>query len=213
MPGAHFEDAARLLEQARPAAGEAVAALSVVRGQLAIGGGDGRSPQLLLSAGDLSTIAAQLRDAAAPADAFADMRRSARGVLDHLQAALTALRAADETAAGTALAAGDAALAEVRRWPGKLVTLPLWISAADRLLDALHEVLEARRVRDPSREAEALAAYRAATEDATRADRALAIALAEGGGGVSQVPLSRLADALSKIEAARDSLALVGRTQ
>jgi hypothetical protein len=205
-PGAHFRAAAGRLEASEPAAGHVAVALDALRGELAI---DGRrdAPVLRLAASDLGSIALQLRGTASPADAFAEMRLGTRRVLDELQAALVALGGGDLAAATTALDGADDALARVRAWPGKLATLPLWIATADRLLAALHDVADARAAGDAAGEARALAAYRAATADAAQADRALAIALAEGGGGISEAPMARLADALAKVEAASAAVA------
>ena len=180
--------------------------MASLRGELAI---DGRRdpPELRFAAADLGSIATQLRGTLAPADAFAEMRRSTRATLDQLQAALVALRGNDLAAARSALDSADDAMAVVRAWPGKIATLPLWITTADRLLAALHDVADARATGDAAAEARALAAYRAAIDDATQADRALAIALAEGGGGILQAPMARLADALAKVQAASAAVA------
>ncbi len=205
-PGTHIRAAADRLEASEPAADRVAAALASLRGELAI---DGRRdpPELRLTAADLSSISAQLRAAAAPADAFAEMRMSTHAVLTQLGAALVALGRNDLAAATASLDGADSALAVVRAWPGKLATLPLWITTAGKLLAALHDVADARATGDAVAEARSFAAYRAATDDATQADRALAIALAEGGGGISQVPMARLADALAKVQAASAAVA------
>jgi hypothetical protein len=205
-PGAHLRAAADRLAASEPTADRVTVALAALRGELAIVARRD-PPELRLAASDLGSIALQLRGAATPADAFAEMRLSTRRVLDELQAALIALRDKELTTATTALAGADDALAVVRAWPGRLATLPLWITTVDRLLAALHDVADARAAGDAAGEASALAAYRAAAADAAQADRALAIALAEGGGGISEVPMARLADALAKVEAASAAVA------
>lgn len=207
-PGPMLEVAAARLEEGQPAADRAQAALSALRGQLAIGGSVD-APRLLASSDDLASIAAQLRDSASSADGFARMRLATRQVLGGLQAVLVGLRANDLHAAGLGIAAARTALDEVRAWPGRLVTLPVWIATASALLDALTGVVDARRDGDATREAQALDAYRRASDEAARADRALAIAIAEGGGAVSQAPLARLADLLAKIDATRASVSAV----
>jgi hypothetical protein len=205
-PGSEIRGAADLLEASEPTAGRVTSAMAALRGELAI---DGRRdpPVLWLGASDIGSIAAQLRGTVAPADAFARMRLATRSVLDQLQAALLALQGNDLAAATSALERADDALAAVRAWPGTLATLPLWITTADRLLAALGDVAGARARGDAAGESRALAAYRAATDDATQADRALALAIAEGGGSVLEGPKARLADALAKVQAASAAVA------
>jgi hypothetical protein len=135
------------------------------------------------------------------------MRLATRQVLEQLQAALVGLRAKDLEAVDSAIAASRAALDDVHAWPGRLATLPVWIDTAGALLDALSDVAVARRAGDAPAESRALDAYRRASDEATQADRALAIAIAEGGGAVAQAPLARLADLLAKIDATRASVA------
>lgn len=201
-PGPLLEAAAQRLDDGRPTVDRTQAALAALRGQLAIGGVED-GPRLLVSDDDLASIGAQLRGAADAADAFASMRLATGQVLDSLSAVLVALRGGDPGDADAALADGRSALDRVRAWPGQLATLPIWMKTADGLLDALGAVAAARHDGDRQREARALAAYQAASADAAQADRALAIAIAEGGGAVAQAPLSRLADLLAKIDAAR----------
>ncbi len=205
-PGAYFGAAAVRLEEAGQRVTDANGALAGVRGLLAIGGDPG-APLAVASAAELASISAQLQATAQPADAFAAMRRSSREVLNALQASLAALRGDDLATAQVGLDRAATELDAVRGWPGQLATLPLWTTTVGKLLDALVEVVDARRAGDATREKAALAAYRAATKDAAQADRALAIALAEGGGGISQVPLSRLAAAVANVEAARGAVA------
>jgi hypothetical protein len=205
-PGPILEAAAARLEDGGPLTSRAQAALGSLRGQLAIGG-NVDAPALLTSSDDLVSIAAQLRDSASSADAFARMRLATRQVLEQLQAALVGLRAKDLQAVDSAVAASRAALDEVRAWPGRLATLPVWIDTAGALLDALSDVAVARRAGDAPAESRALDAYRRASDEATQADRALAIAIAEGGGALAQAPLARLADLLAKIDATRGSVA------
>ncbi|HET8570907.1 MAG TPA: hypothetical protein VFN14_03380 [Candidatus Limnocylindria bacterium] len=207
-PGPMLEVAAARLEDGQPAVDRAQAELGALRGQLAIGGSVD-APRLLASSDDLASIAAQLRDSASSADGFARMRLATRQVLGGLQAVLVGLRANDLDAAGRGIAAARTALDEVRAWPGRLATLPVWIATADALLDALTGVVDARRDGDATREAQALDAYRRASDGAAQADRALAIAIAEGGGAISQAPLARLADLLAKIDATRASVSAV----
>lgn len=204
-PAAHFEAAGARLEDGRGTAQAAADALSRLDAVLAVRGD--RQPPLALSADDLSSIAAQLRDTAVPADGFADMRMATRAFLDDLRASLIALRSRQAAVALPALQRAAADLAGVRAWPGRLATLPIWMQTGDDLLRALRDVAAAQQAGDASREKQALATYAAVTHDATRADRALAIALAEGGASVSGTPLARLADALSKLDGARASVA------
>lgn len=204
-PSASFQAAAERLEVAAPLADDAARRLARVAGMLAIGG-EHDAPQLFLAGPDLASISAQLRATGDAADAFADMRHASRSVLDQLRGALAAITRDDRAAATSALDAATAALAEVRAWPGALATLPFWTRTVHRLLRALRDVVAARVDGDAAAERHGLAAYRRAAQEASRADRALAIALSEGGGAVAQPALARLADAVGKVAAARNEL-------
>ncbi len=212
-PSEAFRAAADRLVAAGPTADDAARRLVRVAGMLAIGS-DNDPPRLLVAGADLSSIAAQLRDTAEAADAFAEMRHASRSVLDELRRALAAVTRDDRSMASEALDEAATSLAEVRAWPGALATLPFWTRTIDRLLGALREVVAARVDGDARGEREGLAAYRRAARQASRADRALAIALSEGGGAVAQPALARLADLVAKVTSARDEVApLLGGDQ
>src|SRR5207247_9325659 len=95
--------------------------------------------------------------------------------------ALAALKDRRPATALLALDGADAAIAEVRAWPGQLATLPVWVDTTGKLLAAVRRLAVAVRDGDDAGAASAAAAYRSAAVDARQADTALAIAIAEGG--------------------------------
>jgi hypothetical protein len=206
VPGAHLTAAAeRFMSATRPMAG-GQAALVHLAALLAARPAT-PAPSLSVSAGELTSVAGQLRAAASAADAFREMRQSSRAVLDGLRATLVALEAGDARGALAAAKRGSASLDAVRAWPGRIDTLPVWVDTSDRLLRALAELAEARIDGDASAAATAAERYAMAARDAERADRAWAIALAEGGGAVTSPALSAAADTLGRVEATDAQLA------
>ena len=182
------------------------AALARLASQLAIGLRTD-APRLALAPADLVSIGQALRDASAPSDAFVAMRLSSQGVLTELRAALIATDARQSTPALAAIGAAQRRMAAVRAYQTQLVTLPIWADTTASLLDALQELARARLAKDLGREGRALRSYTSAAANAAQADRALAIALAEGGAAISRSALQGMADALAQVQVARDGLA------
>lgn len=170
-------------------------------GDLSIRGAQA-APSLDLKVGALSSIGAQLEGSAPAADAFWSMHRSTQAALDGIGAALAALEAEKPGTALQAIDRADEALAAVQAWRGNLDTLPIWLATTVQLASSVRALAEAVRDRDLAAARAAEAAYRGAAAQARRADLALAIAVAEGGGAVSASPLAAAADALRSVDAA-----------
>ena len=157
--------------------------------------------------GELASIGAQLEGAAPAADRFASMRLRAERVLAGLAEVVDALAAGDSAAA-------DATLDEVRSdhdavaaWEVDLVTLPVWIEASGALIDAAEALVAASARGDAEAVAAAADDFERQREGAASADRALRIAMGEGGAAVTAAPLGRLADLLRRTAAARAEVA------
>ncbi len=194
LPGPHLTAAADALVGGEQLLRTARAALRAVAGQLAVLRPGATPPAVDIPAGAVASAAAQLGDAADAADAFRAMRRASQACLTDLGTALAALDRADPVAALAALDLADRQLAEVRAWPGRLDTLPIWIDTTGHLLSAARAVAVATRDGDAAARAAAALDYASAAADARQADLALAIAVAEGGSAVSAAPLRALAD-------------------
>jgi len=205
-PGPQLAIAGGQVEALDGRLGAARAALARLESQLAVGLRSD-APRLALAPADLASIGQALRGASAPSDAFAAMRLSSQGVLTELRAALIATDAGQSTPALAAISAAQRRMAAVRAYQAQLVTLPIWADTTAALLDALQELGRARLANDLGRERRALRSYASAAANAAQADRALAIALAEGGAAISRSALQGMADALAQVQAARDGLA------
>jgi hypothetical protein len=206
-PGPRLTEAAELIagaEQSVPPARRAVAALGSAR--LAWHPGASLTPQPL-AAGELSSIAAQLAAAGPTAEQFADLRRRGTGVPAVLEGALVALErgAVGEAAELTARAREDHDA--IVAWENDLSTLPVWIETTDAMIGAVEGIIEATRAGDAAAAGQAAEAFAALADDAATADRALRIALSEGGAALTAAPFERLAAALRSIEAARAAAA------
>ena len=209
-PGPHLSAAADALAGGDALVVRARRALDAVAGQLAILRPGATPPALDIAAGRLAGVAGQLAASAAPADAFRDMRRASQATLTHLGAALAALDGGDVAAALTALDAADREHAAVAAWPGQLATLPIWLDTTASLLDAVRRIAVATRDGDPEAAAAAGKDYETAAGKARQADTALAIAVSEGGGGVSGTPLAALADLRQATNETLAQLAAIG---
>ena len=201
QPGSHLALAGERLERAEPLVTAARQALVRLAGDLELLG-IGDPPVLDLAAGNLGSIGAQLSGSAAAADAFRSMHLATRTTLEAIAAAISALDAKDVTGALADVDHAEASLATVRAWGGALDTLPVWIDTVGRLAAAVRQLVQATRDHDLAAAEAAAALYRSAAAEANRADLALAIAVAEGGGSVSATPLASAANALRAVDAA-----------
>jgi hypothetical protein len=202
-PGPSLEAAARLLEDAEPVASAARAAVDALRGAIQLAGA-GVAVEQPVETGELSSVAAQLRATAAAADAFAEMRRRTERVPVLLDQALAALGRGDldeaERLADAARTDHDA----VSAWEVDLVTLPIWIETTDAMIADVETIVRATRAGDRAAAEAAAQAFAGRSDEATTADRALRIAIGEGGSAVSGAPLRRLAELQTRVSATRE---------
>ncbi len=164
------------------------------------------TPQLV-SAGELASIAAQLAAAGPAADEFADLSARATGLPGVLEEAFVALERGDVERATELTARARADHGAVVAWETDLPTLPVWIETTDAMIGAVERILEATRAGDAAAAGDAADEFVALADEAATADRALRIALSEGGAALTAAPLGRLAAALDSIEGARAAAA------
>ena len=207
-PGATLRTAASEVESAGPmalAARRALAALEGARRSL----GAGSPVQLELGAGDVASVATQLAAAAPAADAFAAMRSRAEGLVGRLEEVLSALDDGAMELARTALAAVRADHDALAAWDVELATLPVWLDTTDAMIGSVEDVVAAAEAGDMAAGLEAAEEFAALADKAAAADRALRIAMGEGGNAVTSAPLSRLADLLRSVATARVQVASI----
>jgi len=157
-----------------------------------------RSPEVIAlppapDPAELVSLGAQLAATADAAETFVQMRGRAESVTPTLLAALDALEAGEIDVAEGLVSDARAALDTLAAWEVGAVTLPVWLTTADEMIGAMQRLVTATRDGDlPGAEA-AAAEFAALAEDAPSADRALRIALGEGGSAVGATALERLA--------------------
>ena len=174
--------------------------------------GLGESVQLEVAAGEVGSVAAQLESTAPAADAFAAMRRRAEGLVSRLEQALEALEEGELERARTEVAAVRADHDVLAAWAVELVTLPVWLDTTDAMIGAVEAIVEATDAGDRPAALDAAAEFAALAEDAAAADRALRIAIGEGGSLLAGTPLGRLADLLRNVASARLEVASIVQT-
>lgn len=208
-PGPLLQQAADLIAAAEGPSGEArraVAALEEARRAWMPQAG---TLEQATDAGELGSIAAQLGASAAAANEFAVMRRRALAVAATLQAALAALDAGDVAAARPLVARARDDHEAVEAWEVELVTLPVWTETSDGMIGAVERIMSATDAGDRDAAQQAASDFAALSDDGATADRALRIAMGEGGSAVTAAPLGRLASVLSAIGELRGTLASV----
>ena len=208
-PSARLGAAAARITEAEDAvipARRAVTALSAARG--AWRPAAPRVPEPV-PAGELSSIGGQLRAAGEAADAFADLRVRGTGLPGVLDEVLDALDRGDLDAAAELTARVRADHDAIVAWETDLVTLPVWIETTDAMISAVEKILGATRTGDEGAATEAAGSFAALAGEAATADRALRIALSEGGSALTAAPLERLAVVLGDIEASRAAAAAI----
>ena len=151
-------------------------------------------------------IAAQLADAAEAGDLFAEMRRRAASVPESLEEALSALAADDLVAAADSVAVARADHDALAGWDVDIVTLPIWIETTDATIGAVERLVAAIEADDAEAAERAAQDVAELSDDATRADRALQLAISEGGGSIAAPPLAQLAAAIGAVEAQRSAV-------
>ncbi|MGQ0609320.1 MAG: hypothetical protein ACT4OQ_12795 [Chloroflexota bacterium] len=160
-----------------------------------------------IAAGELSSIAAQLRSAGDAADAFADLRTRASSLPDVLDDVFRALDRGDLDEAGRLTEGTRADHDAIVAWETDLETLPVWIETTDAMISAVEQILEATRAGDAAAADDAAQSFVALADDGATADRALRIALNEGGSALTAAPLGRLAVVLRDLDSCRAAVA------
>jgi hypothetical protein len=161
------------------------------------------------STGQLASIGSQLSATADAADGFAAMRQRADRITFTLEAALDALDDGDPALAGVLAGRARADHDAIREWEVELLTLPVWIETSDAMIEAVEAIVRTTRAGNLAAAREAAERFAALGDDAASADRALRIAIGEGGGAVPAAPLSRLGELLDSIAATRAALASI----
>ena len=162
--------------------------------------------------GELASIGAQLEAAMEAADAFVLMRQRAEGMAGRLDEALAALADGDLATADGHIGTARGDLDAIQGWDVDFVTLPVWIETADAMIGAMERIVAATRAGDSAAADRAAEDFAAAAEEAASADRALRIAIGEGGSAVTAAPLGRLAQVLRSVAAARAEVASIVQT-
>lgn len=206
-PGQALSRAADVTRGAEPAALDAASAMERLAGVRRARDPMSSSPAPPLAPGQLASIADQLHATAEAGDEFAAMRRRADEVTRSMEAALVALEAADLDVAEAAVREARSHHDAVRDWDVVLVTLPVWLETTDAMIGAMETIVSATQSGDAAAAREAAAEFAALQADAGVADRALRIALSEGGSAVSAAALGRLADAVASVREARAQVA------
>jgi hypothetical protein len=208
-PGEQLEHASTAVASAEPLTREAAATLESLNGAR-IARDPGAVPiRAPITPGEPASIGAQLETTAAAAEGFAAMRRRADGVTRSLEAALVALERSDLDAVETSVAAARRDHDALVAWDVGLDTLPVWIATTDAMIDAMETIVDATRAGDTSAARAAAEAIGALGGDAAVADRALRIAVSEGGAAVAAPALARLAGAVAAVSDAREAVANV----
>lgn len=207
-PGPMFEGATDEVLAALDAAVEAIAARDALAGARSA-----MSPRAvtLPPAPDpaaLASVGAQLQAAADAAEEFVVVRGRAESVAPTLLAALDALEAGETEAADALVAEARAALDAVEGWEVGVVSLPVWISTASEMIDTMERLVTATRASDAAGAEAAAADFAALAEEAPMADRALRIALGEGGSSVAAAALGRLASLLAATDELRNAVVI-----
>jgi hypothetical protein len=208
-PGPMFADAAELTRAAEAkaaAAREALVALNRARNARDPGASE---LEAVAEPGELDSIAEQLSAAAETGDEFAAMRDRAFSVIGELDDAIAALDAGDLAGARDHVGRARDAHTAVAAWDVGLVTLPVWVETTDAMIAAVERIITATERGDSAAAQRAAEDFVARADDAAPADRALRIAIGEGGSAVAAVPLERLATILTSIDDARAAVASV----
>lgn len=209
LPDEHFDAAARALEGADPQIAAVTTALRYLAALVAEAATPLSVPDATLSVSDARQLAAELRAAGSTAAAISALRHAADDVVAALGDAFAAADEPDPAGIDEAIARARDRLPLVERWAEALPTLAVWTAAVGELLDSLGVLSAATRAGDPLALAAAVRAYHAAAEGADRADRGLAIALADAGGAIAGGAPATLAAERAEVAARRADVASV----
>lgn len=205
-PSEPLEDASATTLAAEPLAREVVTALAELASALRARAPASPTPDPPLQGGSLTAIAGQLAATADAGDAFAEMRRRASAVTERLSDALAALDAGQVDEADRLVSEARASHDVLREWDVGLVTLPVWIGTTDAMIGAMEGIVSATIASDRDAAREAAAAFAELEDEAAEADRALRIAMSEGGAAVAAPALGQLADAVAAVRQTRAEL-------
>jgi len=205
-PAPELVAAAAALEGGADLATRAQADMRALAGILASVDPGTEPPALAVSAPTLLGIASQLRESAASATAFVERRHASEETLAALGSALGALEAGDLDGAEVALRTAREAQNTVAAWESPPPELSIWLETTSAMLSAADRIVVALRAGDPEDAGAAGVDYHEAASRAALADRALALAIAEGGGAVTATVLLRIAGALEDVASAQDEL-------
>lgn len=208
-PAPELVAAAVALETGAATATAAQAAMRELSGAMSALAPPPDPPDLTVSAATLLGVAAQMRSAADAATVFAERRDATVETLTQLRDALAALDAGDLDRAATKLALARSARTEVASWEAPPAELSLWLDTTGAMLGAADEILSAARAGDMTALEAAASAYRQAAAGAAVADRALALAISEGGAAVTAGALAGLVAALENVDQVSQQLAAV----
>lgn len=209
-PGDRLGEAATALRAALPATSDAASAVEALEAARRAHDPDAGGPlQPAATSSELGSIAEQLDAAGAAGDAFVAMRLRAERLTGHLDDALEAMDAGDLGRAREAVETARADHRELAAWEIGLLTLPIWLETTDAMLDAVEAMLAALEAGDADGAAIAGERVTDLAPDAATADRALRIAIAEGGASVPAAPLGRLAAVLGELRDVRTQVASI----
>ena len=211
-PGVVLAGAANLIASAEDEAADARRAVAAMEEARRAWNPDGDPVAPATERGELGSIAAQLEGSGAAADEFTSMRLRAAAIPGTLADALGALETRDVDQARVLVDAARESHDIVAAWEVGLVTLPIWVETTDEMIGAVERILDATERGDDVAASEAAAEFAALSVDGATADRALRIAMGEGGSAVTSTPLGRLAAVLSSIGELRATLAPIRET-
>lgn len=210
-PAASVNRAADATAAVIPQAGVAREAVRRLNGALDAWRGNSVPVSHPFAEGQLASIADQLRAAVPAATDFATLRDRTIRLPDELREALARLDDGDVAGAEERLEAPRATHELATEWAAAPDTLPVWLETTGAMIAAVEELIAAVRDGDPDRAAAAAERLSAFEADADAADRALRIALGEGGSAVLATPLGRLAEAARGADDARAAAASMAR--
>ncbi len=203
--------AARALADGAGTADAARRALVALGGTAASVAPGKQMPALSYSGPDLLLTSAQLRSSAEAATTFVARRHATAAIVSALGEAAAALDGNQPAAAIAALDRATAPLALLNDWLDRPPLFRYWMTIIGDLLDAARGIATAAINGDRAEVAAAAKRYAAAAAAARGADNALAVTLSEGGSGVTDVPLRRLAAAAREVVDLRAALASLQR--
>ena len=206
-PGPTLEEAASAVALAGPAIGSASDAVADLNAALLAR--DPAASTVPSAPSEIGSIATQLEETSAAADAFAEMRRRATRLGTTLDEVLRALEAGEGAIALARVEEARFDHAQLAGWDVGLVTLPVWLETTDAMIDAVETIVEATGRGDAEAAAAGADALAALAEEAATADRALRIAIGEGGSAVTAAPLGRLAAVLTALDEQRAQVAAI----